>query len=117
MECFRCKKDLGHANISNADYVTNKDVLEETITEEITVIVAGKTAIEKSMKGETLVDSDFEETKVASLELARGIKNREKIVIVDTINQSVTPILICPDCYIKDADTVIWGIHKKNSIA
>jgi len=94
MNCIRCGKDLGQADIHNADYV----IADEFIVEE------------KREQFYAVDDKDkfFPIKQTTDSLLIPNVKRIE--VKIEDINIQKTGI-VCLDCY-KETDFVIWGIHK-----
>lgn len=98
MKCIRCSKDLGQADIHNADYVIADEFIVSEKREQFYAIT------EKS--GKEILNP----IKQASDSLL--IPNVKRIEVkIEDIDVQKTGV-ICPDCY-KETDFIIWGIHKK----
>ncbi len=100
MNCIRCNKELGQADNNNADYVIADEFIVKEKREQFYAVT---TDIKDSKKE---VFTPIKQTTDSLL-----IPNVKRIEVkIEDVDIQKTGV-VCPECY-KDADFIIWGIHK-----
>lgn len=124
--CYRCGKKIDTPDDHNADYVIASDAVVRESREVFVALKHNQATLEKQAKiqeknldgtpkypGLTIADDEYDEVEVPSIEASKSIGEdlvRVEARIKDKDIQKTG--IICPDCY-RDADFVIWGVHKK----
>jgi hypothetical protein len=109
MKCFRCGKELGHADDKNSDYIIADDTKADEYRETFTNTEIQPGAVEKAQKD--LAPDDLQTFKTLDAVEALKRPNRVKTEVTLELTTIQKTGIVCSDCH-KDTDLIIWGIHK-----
>jgi len=113
VKCFRCGKELGQPDASNADYVIAEDTVAIEPREVLVALLHNQQTLEKLAEGSIIEDEEYDQISVSSTAEATELYGEGLVRVVartkDVVVQKTG--VICPDCY-RDTDFLIWGVHK-----
>ena len=113
--CYRCGKELDSPDDRNADYIIAEDTIAREPREVFVALKQNEATLAKTEKLEVIADKDYDQVEIPDFEASKSIDGLVKVIVEVRDKDIQKTGVICPECY-KPADTVIWGVHKKEAI-